>query len=106
MRVILISAKSTEIDKVKGLELGADDYVTKPFGVMELIARVKALLRRTEEERKISGKEKYIHMGDVFVLTMSAELFLLPMKNASLHIRNMNCLSCLYSMKVLSLQEM
>ena len=65
--VILISAKSTEIDKVKGLELGADDYLTKPFGVMELIARVKALLRRTEEERKISGKEKYIHMGDVFI---------------------------------------
>lgn len=65
--VILISAKSTEIDKVKGLEMGADDYLTKPFGVMELIARVKALLRRTEEERKITGKEKYIHMGDIFI---------------------------------------
>lgn len=65
--VILISAKSTEIDKVRGLEIGADDYLTKPFGVMELIARVKALLRRTEEERKITGKEKYIHMGDIFI---------------------------------------
>lgn len=65
--VILISAKSTEIDKVRGLEMGADDYLTKPFGVMELIARVKALLRRTEEERKITGKEKYIHMGDIFI---------------------------------------
>lgn len=65
--VILISAKSNEIDKVKGLEMGADDYLTKPFGVMELIARVKALLRRTEEERKITGKEKYIHMGDIFI---------------------------------------
>ena len=72
--VILISAKSTEIDKVKGLELGADDYLTKPFGVMELIARVKALLRRTEEERKISGKEKYIHMGVVFVANEKCEL--------------------------------
>ena len=45
--IILITAKTTEIDKVKGLDLGADDYMTKPFGVMELISRVKALLRRT-----------------------------------------------------------
>ncbi|MCI8494423.1 MAG: response regulator transcription factor [Lachnospiraceae bacterium] len=46
--VIMLTAKSTELDKVKGLDLGADDYMTKPFGVMELISRVKALLRRTE----------------------------------------------------------
>lgn len=45
--VIMVTAKTTEIDKVKGLDMGADDYVTKPFGVMELISRVKALLRRT-----------------------------------------------------------
>ncbi len=65
--VILISAKSTELDRVRGLEIGADDYITKPFGVMELIARVKALLRRTEEERRIAGKEKYIRLGDIFI---------------------------------------
>ena len=46
--ILLVSAKSTELDKVKGLDLGADDYMTKPFGVMELISRVKALLRRME----------------------------------------------------------
>ncbi len=46
--VLFVSAKSTELDKVKGLELGADDYMAKPFGVMELISRVKALLRRVE----------------------------------------------------------
>ena len=46
--VIMVTAKTTEIDKVRGLDMGADDYVTKPFGVMELISRVKALLRRTE----------------------------------------------------------
>ena len=46
--VILVTAKTTEIDKVKGLDSGADDYITKPFGVMELISRIKALLRRTE----------------------------------------------------------
>ena len=45
--IIMVTAKSTEIDKVKGLDVGADDYLTKPFGVMELIARVKAVLRRT-----------------------------------------------------------
>ena len=48
--VIMVTAKTTELDKVKGLDLGADDYLSKPFGVMELISRVKALLRRTEKE--------------------------------------------------------
>ncbi len=45
--VLMVTAKTAEIDKVRGLDLGADDYLTKPFGVMELISRVKALLRRT-----------------------------------------------------------
>lgn len=45
--IILVTAKTTELDKVKGLDIGADDYMTKPFGVMELISRVKALLRRS-----------------------------------------------------------
>lgn len=52
--VIMVTAKTTELDKVKGLDLGADDYITKPFGIMELISRVKALLRRcegTEDEK-------------------------------------------------------
>lgn len=44
--IILLTAKSAEYDKVKGLDLGADDYITKPFGIMELVARVKAVLRR------------------------------------------------------------
>lgn len=45
--VMMVSAKGTEIDKVIGLDLGADDYMSKPFGVLELVSRVKALLRRT-----------------------------------------------------------
>ena len=44
--IIMVTAKSEEIDKVKGLEFGADDYISKPFGIGELMARVKAVLRR------------------------------------------------------------
>ena len=53
--IIMVTARTTEIDKVKGLDMGADDYLTKPFGVMELIARVKALLRRSgiHEDKKL-----------------------------------------------------
>ena len=58
--IILVTAKTTEIDKVKGLDLGADDYLTKPFGVMELISRIKALLRRSERTEE---KEKIISFG-------------------------------------------
>ena len=45
--IIMLTAKASEYDKIKGLDLGADDYLTKPFGVMELISRIKALLRRS-----------------------------------------------------------
>lgn len=48
--VIMVTAKTTELDLVRGIEDGADDYIKKPFSVMELISRVKALLRRTKEE--------------------------------------------------------
>lgn len=58
--IILVTAKTTEIDKVKGLDIGADDYLTKPFGVMELISRIKALLRRSERTEE---KEKIISFG-------------------------------------------
>ena len=51
MPVIMLTAKNNEYDKVKGLDMGADDYISKPFGVMELISRVNALLRRTATEK-------------------------------------------------------
>ena len=53
--VIIVSAKDTEVDKVVGLELGADDYVTKPFSFMELLARVEAVLRRPRLARPPDG---------------------------------------------------
>ena len=48
--VIMVTAKTTELDTVRGLDNGADDYIPKPFGIMEFIARVKAILRRTTQE--------------------------------------------------------
>lgn len=61
--VILVTAKTTEIDMVKGLDVGADDYIAKPFGIMELIARVKAILRRSE----VLEEKKLISFGDIFI---------------------------------------
>ncbi len=61
--VIMVTAKTTEIDKVKGLDSGADDYLTKPFGVMELISRVKALLRRSSG----MDEDKFLSLGEIFL---------------------------------------
>lgn len=61
--VIMVTAKTTEIDKVKGLDSGADDYITKPFGVMELISRVKALLRRSG----VGREEKIFALDNITV---------------------------------------
>ena len=61
--IIMVTAKTSELDKVKGLDLGADDYISKPFGVMELISRVKALLRRTTNAQE----ESQIAYGNILV---------------------------------------
>ena len=61
--IMMITAKTTELDKVKGLDLGADDYIPKPFGIMELISRVKALLRRSMNMED----EKFLSAGDIFL---------------------------------------
>ena len=61
--IILVTAKTTEIDKVKGLDIGADDYMTKPFGVMELISRVKALLRRSMN----MDESKILSLGEISI---------------------------------------
>lgn len=58
--VIMVTAKATEIDMIRGLDNGADDYIRKPFSVMELITRVKALLRRCEAE-----KEDILTLGEI-----------------------------------------
>ena len=68
--VMMVTAKDSELDKVKGLDLGADDYMAKPFGVLELVSRSRALLRRAErigreeQEREASTKCGTIEMSD------------------------------------------
>jgi DNA-binding response OmpR family regulator len=61
--IILLTAKGEEIDKVLGLELGADDYITKPFSLRELLARIKAVLRRSEGAKKSSESNEKIAFG-------------------------------------------
>jgi len=63
--IILLTAKDAEVDKVVGLEVGADDYVTKPFSVRELIGRVRAQLRRRELDRNSGATAKVIEAGPV-----------------------------------------
>ena len=97
--VIMVTAKTTEIDKVKGLDLGADDYISKPFGIMELISRVKALLRRTlnlEEEKVLSYEsvvmdvEKravYVNNDAVELTYKEFELLKLLLQNSGIVLR-------------------
>ena len=84
--VIMVTAKTSELDKVKGLDLGADDYITKPFGVMELISRVKALLRRTS---RINEDSQLIHEDilmdmDKHAVTVAGQLCELTFKEFEL----------------------
>ncbi len=62
--VLILTARGQEEDKVRGLKLGADDYVTKPFGVLELLARIEALLRRTQPAARSATPERF---GDIVV---------------------------------------
>ncbi len=91
--VIMLTAKTTEYDKITGLDLGADDYVTKPFGVMELMSRIKAVLRRSGKKNesdiieyqgiKINNKKHIVLVNDEeIILTFKEyELLLYLMKN-------------------------
>ncbi len=77
--VILLTAKGEEIDKVRGLELGADDYITKPFSLRELLARVKAVLRRSPgHNSQVEKKNSKIQIG---LLTIDFSTFIATSKN-------------------------
>ena len=63
--IVMLTARDEDVDKIVGLELGADDYLTKPFNPRELVARVKAILRRSERPARDSGAP--LHVGDVTI---------------------------------------
>ncbi|MBC1913502.1 response regulator transcription factor [Listeria booriae] len=79
--ILMLTAKDDELDKIIGLELGADDYLTKPFSPREVVARIKAILRRSagkpaDVELEVAPKEKALHVGDLKILTESYEVYL------------------------------
>jgi len=68
--ILMLTAKSEEVDRILGLELGADEYITKPFSVRELMARVKALLRRVQTDREAAGGKPgagKVHVGELAI---------------------------------------
>ena len=73
--IIMLTARDDEIDKVVGLELGADDYVTKPFSVRELIARVKAVMRRQNTVTELAEDDKEITVGDFTIKPERYEIY-------------------------------
>jgi two-component system alkaline phosphatase synthesis response regulator PhoP len=70
--IIMLTARDEDIDKILGLELGADDYLTKPFNPRELIARVRAILRRSDNKEPVDGKP--VHRGDLMIDPASREV--------------------------------
>mgnify|MGYP000149440472 CR=1 FL=1 len=75
MPIIMVTAKDTEIDKVLGLEMGADDYVTKPFEPLELVARVKAQIRRYKNYNKVEENEEVIDFRNIVINNNSHEFY-------------------------------
>ncbi len=92
--VIMLTAKSSEFDKVKALDVGADDYVTKPFGVMELISRVKAVLRR-------AGNESFTHVLTAGAITLDTDRHIVTANDipVSLTLKEFELLECLIQNK-------
>lgn len=78
--VIMLTAKSEEINKVLGLEVGADDYISKPFGIYELVARVKAVLRRSERNRDTGAiteeQDEIIAIDDIVINNTTHEVMI------------------------------
>lgn len=72
--IILVSARSTESERVVGFDCGADDYITKPFSTLELVARTKAVLRRCENNQRDSNTESSMTVNDIKIDTLSREV--------------------------------
>ncbi len=73
--VIMLTAKTDEIDKIVGLEMGADDYITKPFSLRELSARIKAVLRRATNEESDEDEDEILEYGEIMINLSTYEVF-------------------------------
>lgn len=77
MPIVMLTAKGDDMDKILGLEYGADDYITKPFNILEVKARIKAIMRRTSPNQPKKEKSKVIENGDLKLDQESRRLFIL-----------------------------
>ena len=77
--IVMLTAKGEDMDKILGLEYGADDYITKPFNILEVKARIKAIMRRAGSDHEEKEKAKSIQVGDL-VWTVKADVYLLQVK--------------------------
>ena len=75
--IVMLTAKGDDMDKILGLEYGADDYITKPFNILEVKARIKAIMRRTGVKEAAPAKEQVIESGDLKLDLDSRRLFIL-----------------------------
>ncbi len=75
--IVMLTAKGDDMDKILGLEYGADDYITKPFNILEVKARIKAIMRRTGKKTDTQPKENVIENGDLRLDLDSRRLFIL-----------------------------
>ncbi len=93
--IIMLTAKSTEFDKIIGLDMGADDYITKPFSVMELVSRVKALLRRS---KKTNEKKEEYTAGNI-LLNIKKHTVKVKGEEIALTLKEYELLECLMEKK-------
>jgi len=73
--IIMLTARAQEVDRVRGLELGADDYVVKPFSLAELVARIRAVLRRSQGESQTEAAPEILHVGELRLDVRKQEAF-------------------------------
>ena len=74
--IVMLTARGDDMDKILGLDYGADDYITKPFNILEVKARIKAIMRRTSPTKQESGKPATIESGDITLDTDSRRIYL------------------------------
>ena len=96
--IILLTARGEEMDKVRGLELGADDYITKPFSLRELLARIKAILRRSGSDKEKNAVSEEIEIGNLKINFDTYEAFVQNQPVKMTH-KEFEVLRCLWNSK-------